>query len=177
MSLACRWASRTLIFRKLKALEDAISLSVVDPYMGENGWTFTDGPGCLPDSIFNARYLHEIYTAADPHYTGRVTVPVLWDKKAATIVNFYPAELRGEIDSINELVYPTLTTGLPLRLRHHPRSETRGGVAARLSGNERIVLVWRADRLQFLVQTALDSFDFSLLDPVAEDPIRVSWRG
>jgi putative glutathione S-transferase len=135
VSLACPWASRTLIFRKLKGLETAISLSVVDPYMGENGWNFTDGPGCIPDPIFNARYLYEIYTAAHPHYTGRVTVPVLWDKKAAIIVNnesaeiirmfnsefdafgraevdFYPEELRAEIDAINDFVYPNVNNGV-----------------------------------------------------------------
>src|SRR5919198_909714 len=135
VSLACPWASRTLIFRKLKGLETAISLSVVDPYMGENGWSFTDGPGCIPDPIFNARYLYEIYTAAHPHYTGRVTVPVLWDKKAAIIVNnesaeiirmfnsefdafgraevdFYPEELRAEIDAINDFVYPNVNNGV-----------------------------------------------------------------
>jgi putative glutathione S-transferase len=135
VSLACPWASRTLIFRKLKGLEAAVSLSVVDPYMGENGWSFSDGPGCIPDPIFNARYLYEIYTAADPHYTGRVTVPVLWDKKAATIVNnesaeilrmfnsafdafgraeidFYPQALRAEIDVVNDFVYTNVNNGV-----------------------------------------------------------------
>jgi glutathionyl-hydroquinone reductase len=135
VSLACPWASRTLIFRKLKGLEAAVSLSVVDPYMGENGWSFSDGPGCIPDPIFNARYLYEIYTAADPHYTGRVTVPVLWDKKAATIVNnesaeilhmfnsafdafgraeidFYPQALRAEIDAVNDFVYTNVNNGV-----------------------------------------------------------------
>lgn len=135
VSLACPWASRTLILRKLKGLENAISLSVVDPYMGQNGWSFSERAGCVPDPIFNARYLHEIYTAAAPHYSGRVTVPVLWDKKTATIVNnesaeiirmfnsefgplaragtdFYPLELRGEIDSINEFVYTNINNGV-----------------------------------------------------------------
>lgn len=75
VSLACPWASRTVICRKLKGLEPAISLSVVDPYMR----TFSEKHGCIPDPIFTARYLYEIYIKADPRYTGRVTVPVLWD--------------------------------------------------------------------------------------------------
>jgi len=86
VSLACPWAHRTLIARKLKRLEAAISVSIVHPHMGELGWQFGDFPGSTPDPIQHARYLHEIYTRADKHYTGRVTVPVLWDKKQATIV-------------------------------------------------------------------------------------------
>jgi putative glutathione S-transferase len=133
VSLACPWVHRTLIFRKLKKLEQVISVSVVDPFMGENGWAFTapDGsitPGSTPDSVNGARYLHEIYTRAKRDYTGRVTVPVLWDKQTATIVNnesseiirmlnsafdqfgdaaidFYPAASRAEIDEINRVGY------------------------------------------------------------------------
>ncbi len=135
VSLACPWAHRTLIFRSLKRLEDAISLSVVDPFMGEGGWEFTDNPGCIPDSVSGARYLREVYARAKPDYTGRVTVPVLWDKERGTIVNnesaeiirmfnsafdafgdagldFYPAELRGEIDAVNETVYEHLNNGV-----------------------------------------------------------------
>ena len=135
VSLACPWAHRTLIFRSLKRLKDAISLSVVDPFMGEGGWEFTDNPGCIPDSVNGARYLREVYARAKPDYTGRVTVPVLWDKERGTIVNnesaeiirmfnsafdafgdagrdFYPAELRGEIDAVNETVYEHLNNGV-----------------------------------------------------------------
>ena len=135
VSLACPWAHRTLIFRSLKRLEDAISLSVVDPFMGEGGWEFTDNPGCIPDSVNGARYLREVYAGAKPDYTGRVTVPVLWDKERGTIVNnesaeiirmfnsafdafgdagldFYPAEQRGEIDAVNETVYEHLNNGV-----------------------------------------------------------------
>jgi putative glutathione S-transferase len=140
VSLACPWAHRTLIFRKLKKLEQAISVSVVDPFMGENGWAFTaaDGsitPGSTPDSVNGARYLHEIYTRAKRDYTGRVTVPVLWDKQTATIVNnesseiirmlnsafeswgaaaidFYPDALRAEIDAINRVVYDNVNNGV-----------------------------------------------------------------
>ena len=130
VSLACPWAHRTLIFRKLRGLEDAISLSVVHPYMAEHGWTFDDGPGCIPDTVSGARYLHEVYTKAKADYTGRVTVPVLWDKQTSRIVNnesseiirifnrlgdgpdFYPEELRDEIDAINPFVYDRINNGV-----------------------------------------------------------------
>ncbi len=135
VSLACPWAHRTLIFRSLKRLKDAISLSVVDPFMGEDGWEFTDNPGCIPDSVNGARYLREVYARAKPDYTGRVTVPVLWDKERGTNVNnesaeiiskfnsafdafgdagldFYPAERRGEINAVNKTVYEHLNNGV-----------------------------------------------------------------
>jgi glutathionyl-hydroquinone reductase len=132
---ACPWAHRTVIFRRLKGLEDKISLSVVHWYMAENGWTFEPGDGVVADPINNARYMHEVYTAGDPDYSGRVTIPVLWDKRAGTIVNnesadiirmlnsgfdeigaiegdFYPEPLQGDIDAINERVYHTVNNGV-----------------------------------------------------------------
>lgn len=133
VSLACPWAHRTLIFRKLKGLESAISLSTVHPHMLDQGWTFEEGEGVVPDPIHGARYMHQVYTAADPHYSGRVTVPVLWDKKKGTMVNnesseiirmfndwhrgeddldFYPAELRQEIDQVNDRVYHNVNNGV-----------------------------------------------------------------
>ncbi len=135
ISLACPWAHRTLIFRKLKKLEDIISLSIVDPLMQENGWEFTDYPGSIRDTVNGSHYLHEIYTAAKADYTGRVTVPVLWDKEKNTIVNnesseiirmfnsefneygdsepdFYPLELRDEINRINSTVYDNINNGV-----------------------------------------------------------------
>lgn len=135
VSLACPWASRTLIMRKLKGLEDHISLSVVHPLMLENGWTFEDGPGVIKDPLFNSDYLYQVYLKADPHYTGRVTVPVLWDKKTNTIVSnesaeimrmfntafnditgnhddYYPANLQAEIDAMNDFVYPNINNGV-----------------------------------------------------------------
>jgi putative glutathione S-transferase len=135
VSLACPWAHRTLIFRALKGLEDAIPVSVVNPLMLDKGWTFAPGEGVVPDRVNGVRYLHEIYTTADPSYTGRVTVPVLWDKKADTIVNnesadivrmlnsafddagargpdYYPEALRGEIDVINAYVYDRVNNGV-----------------------------------------------------------------
>ncbi len=135
VSLACPWAHRTLIFRKLKELENAISVSVVEPLMGDAGWVFGTGPGATLDTVNGKSSLAEVYLIADPHYTGRVTVPVLWDKKRHTIVNnesseiirmlnsafeaftgvhndYYPVELREEIDRINALVYPTINNGV-----------------------------------------------------------------
>ena len=87
VSLACPWAHRTLIFRKLKSLEKLISVSIVSPHMLENGWSFAVNEGSTGDSVNHFDYLYQVYTANDPHYTGRVTVPVLWDKQKNTIVN------------------------------------------------------------------------------------------
>ncbi len=130
----CPWAYRALLYRSLKRLEGAISLSATLPGMGRQGWEFGDGPGSGADPIHDARYLHEIYTAADPGYTGRVTVPVLWDRETATIVNnesseiirmlngefgalgndldFYPEPCRGEIDEVNDYVYDHVNNGV-----------------------------------------------------------------
>jgi putative glutathione S-transferase len=135
VSLACPWAHRTLIFRALKRLEDVVSVSVVDPVMGDDGWEFGDGPGDIPDFVNGFRYLREAYTAADPTYSGRVTVPVLWDKRMRTIVSnesaeiirmlnsaftaftadhtdYYPAALREGIDAINAMVYERVNNGV-----------------------------------------------------------------
>jgi putative glutathione S-transferase len=135
VSLACPWAHRTLIFRALKGLEDLIGVSVTHWLMAENGWTFAEGPGVVPDTVNGARFLHQIYTKADPGFSGRVTVPVLWDKKQNTIVNnesseiirmfnsafdrlgaargdYYPRGLRSEIDKVNARVYDTLNNGV-----------------------------------------------------------------
>ena len=140
VSLACPWAHRTLIFRKLKGLEDKISLSVVDPLMLEEGWTLRDAGedgATVPDFVNRKTRLYEIYLLADPNYTGRATVPVLWDKKRNTIVSnesaeiirmlnssfdgiegvnaeldLYPEELRGEIDAINASVYERVNNGV-----------------------------------------------------------------
>ncbi len=93
VSLACPWAHRTLIVRALKGLDEAISVSVVDPLMGAEGWVFGDSPGAGPDTVNGATRLYEVYLRADPHYTGRVTVPVLWDKVRGTIVSNESAEI------------------------------------------------------------------------------------
>ncbi len=85
--LACPWAHRTLITRALKGLENVISVSIVDPYMGEDGWFFGDDPEATPDDVNHTKFLRDIYLLADSNYSGRVTVPILWDKKTGTIVN------------------------------------------------------------------------------------------
>jgi putative glutathione S-transferase len=135
VSLACPWAHRTLIFRALKGLESAISLSVVNWLMGDEGWTFEPAPGVIPDSVSGAKRLYQIYLRANPTYTGRVTVPVLWDKQTGEIVSnesseiirmfnsafdkvgatpgdYYPAELRGMIDELNRLIYDNVNNGV-----------------------------------------------------------------
>ncbi|MGF1621767.1 MAG: glutathione S-transferase family protein [Rhodomicrobiaceae bacterium] len=136
VSLACPWAHRTLVFRKLKGLEDMISVDVVHPHMAENGWTFaTDFPGATGDSVNGKNYLYEVYLAAKLDYSGRVTVPTLWDREKNTIVSnesaeiirmfnsafdevdahpgdFYPSERRGEIDDINRRVYNDINNGV-----------------------------------------------------------------
>lgn len=133
VSYACPWACRTLIFRMLKGLEDTISLSYVHPLMLENGWEF--GQGEMADPLYGFQYLYQIYQTASPNYSGKVTVPVLWDKKTQTIVNnesseiirilnsdfnqfatkqddYYPEKLRAEIDEINEFVYDNVNNGV-----------------------------------------------------------------
>ena len=135
VSLACPWAHRTLIFRALKGLEQMISISVVHWYMAEDGWTFDVGDGVVPDTVNAVTLMHEIYTKAMPDYSGRVTVPVLWDKQTKTIVSnesseiirmfntafdavgakvgdYYPPDLRSEIDSLNERIYTTVNNGV-----------------------------------------------------------------
>nr|CAB3251035.1 glutathione S-transferase omega-like 2 [Phallusia mammillata] len=140
VSYACPWAHRTLITRKLKGLEDAISFTVVDFLMLDNGWRFNEKtPGCERDPIFDAQFMRDIYKTTAPEYTGRITVPVLFDKTAKKIVNnesseiirmlncsmnefsatdqqraldFYPVELREEIDAINAWVYPNINNGV-----------------------------------------------------------------
>ncbi|NNL57575.1 MAG: glutathione S-transferase family protein [Pseudomonadales bacterium] len=135
VSLACPWAHRTLIFRKLKGLESMISVSVVNPLMGDEGWTFAPGNGVIADSVYHRKHLYDIYALAMPDYTGRVTVPVLWDKQRNTIVNnesadiirifnsafdqlgatpgdYYPAALRQQIDAANDLVYHNVNNGV-----------------------------------------------------------------
>ncbi len=136
VSLACPWAHRTLIFRALKGLHDMISVDVAHPDMGMEGWTFDDSyPGATGDTVNGKQRLYEIYLKAKPDYTGRVTVPTLWDKERETIVSnesaeiirmlnsafdpigaaygdYYPEELRAEIDDINARVYETVNNGV-----------------------------------------------------------------
>lgn len=135
VSLACPWAHRALLARGLKGLQQAISLSVVHPHMGAQGWELTEYPGAVPDPVNHARYLHEVYTKAKPDYTGRVTVPVLWDKQRQTIVcndsrmllrmlsreldafaeqaiDLCPSELETDIDRVIDELYGPVNNGV-----------------------------------------------------------------
>ncbi len=135
VSLACPWAHRTVIMRKLKGLEEAVSLSVVDLLLGTDGWQFTTAPGAIPDSVNGARFLREIYLKAKPDFTGRVSVPVLWDKARGTIVNnesreimrmldvecdafarsgvsYAPPELRPQIDATIDALFGSVNNGV-----------------------------------------------------------------
>ncbi len=135
VSLACPWAHRTLIFRKLKGLEQIIGVSVVHPHMETAGWDFRPYAGATGDSLYGHEFMHQLYTHAQRDYSGIVTVPVLWDKQRQTIVNnesseiirmlniafdqwgdasmdFYPTELRGKIDEINAYVYDNINNGV-----------------------------------------------------------------
>ena len=135
ISHACPWANRTAIFRNLKGLQDAIDVSVVHHFMGSDGWTFEKEEGADGDTLQGFPFMRDVYTAAKPDYSGRVTVPVLWDKETSTIVSnesseiirmfnsafdaiadtshdYYPEALRPQIDEINERVYHTLNNGV-----------------------------------------------------------------
>ena len=135
VALICPWASRTLAARKLKRLEEVVTISVVEPTLTPEGWRFGDYPGADRDELLGATYIHEVYTRADAQFTGRATVPVLWDKQRATIVNnessdivrmfnsgfgdlasdevdLYPAPLQTEIDALNARLYGSLNNGV-----------------------------------------------------------------
>ncbi|MFL6822198.1 MAG: glutathione S-transferase family protein [Xanthobacteraceae bacterium] len=135
VALACPWAHRTVIMRTLKGLEEVVSMSVVEPLYGPHGWRFGTSPGTTPDTVNGASELAETYLRADPRYSGRVSVPVLWDKERRTIVNnesaeiirmfngafgrftnvrtdYYPPALREEIDRVNALVYDNVNNGV-----------------------------------------------------------------
>ncbi|MBJ7437796.1 MAG: glutathione S-transferase family protein [Sphingopyxis sp.] len=184
ISAACPWAHRTRIFRKIKGLEAMISMSVTHWFMGGFGWTFEPGGGVVPDPILGAVFVSEIYQAADSQYDGRFTVPLLWDRKRATIVSnesseiirmfnsafdgagaiagdYYPAEHRAEIDAINLRVYETLNNGV-----------YKAGFAATQEAYEETVvplfetLDWLEERLtrqRYLVGDSVTEADWRLL--------------
>jgi len=135
VSYACPWAHRTLLARALLGLEDVVSLSVVDPFMGEDGWAFTEHPDCVADPIGGAKFLYEVYLRADPRHTGKVTVPVLWDREAGTIVSnesreilrmfdvafaalgraaitLVPRALRDRVDAVIDAIYAPINNGV-----------------------------------------------------------------
>lgn len=191
VSLACPWAHRALIFRALKGLEDMISLSVTHWLMADQGWSFAPGPGVVGDPILGAAHLHEIYTAAAPDYSGRVTVPVLWDKARGRIVNnesaeiirmlnsafdgigarpgdYYPAELRPEIDALNARIYAAVNNGVyqagfarsqaAYDAAISPLFETLAELEARL-GRSRYLLGDRVTEADWRLFTTLIRFD------------------
>lgn len=137
VSLACPWAHRTLIFRKLKGLEEMITVSVVNPLMREHGWTFDPAEGVIEDTLHQSKYVYQLYLRANANYSGRVTVPLLWDKQQDTVVsnesadiirmfnsafdqtgaingNYYPLSIQNEIDKINSVVYEQINNGVYL---------------------------------------------------------------
>ncbi len=183
VSLACPFAHRAIIFRKLKRLEEVISHSIVAPVMGEQGWEFGDGPDLVPDTVNDKQRLGEIYLLADPRYSGRVSVPVLWDKQRRTIVNnespeiirmlngafaaftnehtdYYPAALREEIDRVNDRVFKSVNAGV-----------YRAGFATTQAAYEEgfhdlfATLDWLEERLsrqRYLVGTGITEADWRL---------------
>jgi putative glutathione S-transferase len=183
VSLACPWAHRTLIMRALKGLQAIIPISVTHWLMGDHGWTFAPGDGVIPDPLYSSRYLYELYARADESYSGRSTVPILWDQHTQAIVNnesadiirmlgtafdqagakpgdYYPQALRGEIDAVNQRVYDTLNNGV-----------YKSGFAATQAAYESAVgplfetLDWLEDRLsrsRFLCGDLLTEADIRL---------------
>ncbi len=195
VSLACPWANRALIFRSLKGLDEHISVSVVHWLMAENGWTFQAGEGVVPDPVNNAEYLYEVYLAADPDYSGRVTVPILWDKETGTIVSnesseiirmfnsafdgigarpgdYYPEALQAEIDDINARIYSNVNNGV-----------YKAGFATSQEAYEEAVvplfetLDWLEQRLstrRYLLGDALTEADWRLFTTLVRfDPVYV----
>ena len=195
VSLACPWASRTLIYRALKGLELMITVSVTHWLMGEHGWEFTPAEGVIADTVNGVKCLHEIYAMANRHYNGRVTVPVLWDKERRTIVNnesseiirmfnsafdgigarpgdYYPAHLRKEIDTFNQRIYDTVNDGV-----------YKAGFATTQSAHEAAVvqlfasLDWLEERLarsRFLLGAVPTEADWRLFTTLVRfDPVYV----
>jgi putative glutathione S-transferase len=196
VSLACPWAHRALIMRARKGLTDMVGLSVVHWHMGDDGWTFEEGRGTIPDTVNGARFLRDVYLAADPSYTGRVTVPVLWDKETGTIVSnesseiirmfnsafdgvgaeggdHYPAFLAEEIDAVNARIYETLNNGV-----------YKAGFAATQQAYEKAVfplfetLDWIEERLgqgRYIIDDTLTEADIRLYTTLVRfDPVYYS---
>ncbi|VAW22676.1 Glutathione S-transferase, omega [hydrothermal vent metagenome] len=195
VSHACPWANRTMIFRAIKGLEDIITVSVVHWYMDKDGWTFDPAEGVIDDPIFGAKFLWQVYVAADEQYNGRVTVPVLWDKKTNTIVSnesseiirmfncafdgvgakegdYYPFELRKEIDELNTRLYSSINNGV-----------YKAGFATRQSIYERAVenlfetLEWVEEKLgksRYLTGKTITEADWRLFTTLVRfDPVYV----
>jgi len=195
VSLACPWAHRTLIFRALKGLEDMISISIVHWHMADEGWTFAPGEAVVPDTVNGSDLMYQVYTAAKSDYSGRVTIPVLWDKKTKTIVSnesseiirmfnsafdgigaksgdFYPEPLRSEIDTLNDRIYDTVNNGV-----------YKAGFATTQEAYEEAVvpmfdtLDWLEDRLasqRYLTGSTITEADWRLFTTLVRfDPVYV----
>lgn len=185
VSYACPWAHRTLIFRHLKSLEEHIDVSVVSPYMLDNGWELDDEfPGSTGDKLYGFEYMHQIYTKAKSDYTGKVTVPTLWDKEDETIVSnesadiirmfntgfneitgntkdYYPEKLRGQIDDLNERIYHTVNNGV-----------YKAGFATKQSAYERAVREL-FDSIEWLEGILADGRAYLCGDDLTEADIRL----
>lgn len=195
VSLACPWAHRTLIYRAIKGLEEHIPISVVHWYMADKGWTFQSGDGVIPDSVNSAEYMYQVYTAAMSDYSGRVTVPVLWDKKTQTIVSnespeiirmfnsafdgvgakagdYYPQALRAEIDDLNERIYEPVNNGV-YKCGFATTQEAYEEALTPLFGT----LDWLDDRLskqRYLTGTQITEADWRLFTTLIRfDPVYV----
>ncbi|MGO4839093.1 glutathione S-transferase family protein, partial [Rhizobiaceae sp. 2RAB30] len=189
------WAHRTLILRRLKKLDEIISVSVVHHFLGKDGWTFLAEDGGTGDHLHGLPFLRDIYLKADPHYSGRVTVPVLWDKKLETIVSnesaeiirmlnsafdawgdtsvdFYPEALRGEIDKLNEMIYPAVNNGVyraGFATTQEAYDEAYGEVFAALD-----TLEDRVSRQRYLTGDRITEADWRLFTTLARfDPVYV----
>jgi len=195
VSYACPWAHRALIYRKLKGLEDHISLSVMNPLMLENGWSFEPGPGVVPDPVNQATYLYEVYRAARPDYSGRVTVPVLWDKETSHIVNnesseiirffdrefdrvggsgpvFCPPELEPEIDATNSFVYDAINNGVYKSGFATTQEAYEEAVTALFTALDQLDL--RLSRSRYLIGDTLTEADWRLFTTLVRfDPVYV----
>ncbi|MGL6020320.1 MAG: glutathione S-transferase family protein [Gibbsiella quercinecans] len=197
VSLACPWAHRTLLMRKLKGLEHLIPVSVVHPLMLENGWTFaSDFPAATGDPLYHADFLYQIYLRADSQYSGRVTVPVLWDKQQQTIVSnesadiirmfnsafdalgaragdYYPSALRGEIDELNGWIYSKLNNGVykaGFATSQEAYDEAVNGVFEALARLEQIL-----NRQRYLTGAQLTEADLRLWTTLVRfDPVYVT---
>ena len=195
VSLACPWAHRTLIFRALKKLDRILSVSIVYFHMGEQGWTFEKEQGTTGDTLYDHQFLHQIYTKADPSTSGRVTVPVLWDRREETIVSnesseiirmlnsafdewgdaaldFYPEALRAQIDEVNALVYPAINNGVyraGFATEQGAYEEAFGALFAALDELE-----IRLSKQRFLVGDRVTEADWRLFTTLARfDPVYV----
>ena len=196
VSLACPWAHRTLIFRELKGLNSMISISVVHWHMGENGWTFKAGEGVIEDTVNGVENLHQIYTSAKSDYSGRVTVPVLWDKQTKTIVSnesseiirmfntafdgigakpgdYYPRGLRSEIDELNTKIYEAINNGVYKAGFATTQSAYEGAVVSLFK-----MLSWldkHLDRRRYLISDQITEADWRLFATLVRfDPVYVS---